>query len=485
MSVEERPPAPAGEPTLFTRASRALGWSMASTVISRFSTLAIGIALARILGPDAFGTFAVALVVLLAVLSFNELGVSLAIVRWPGEPREIAPTVATLSVLTSTVVYGALYLGAPVLARALGDPEATTVIRILGLSVIVSGLVATPVALLQRAFRQGRKTVADLVTNWTSALVSIGLALAGNGAMSLAVGQLVGSLAGAVLFFAFAPQGLRFGFDPAKARALLRFGLPLAGSSIVVFATTNLDRVVVGATLGPTALGYYVLALQLAQWPVTVFSQPVRAVVPAALARLHHDPPAMRRSFLSALGLLGSITLPACLLLAATSGPLIRLLYGEVWQPASVVLLWLGPLAALRILFELFYDYFVVIADTQVVLTVQAVWFVVLLPALYAACVSGGLWSASAVQLVVALLVILPLYLASLRRTGIAPRPVVARLGAPLLGAAAVAAVALLVARTGAVDLVVLAVSGATALAAIGVLGYRQRHVVRELRTVG
>ncbi|MDO3704291.1 oligosaccharide flippase family protein [Micromonospora sp. C28SCA-DRY-2] len=485
MSVEERPPPAAERPDLFAKASRALGWSLASTVVNRLSTLAIGVALARILGPDAFGTFAVALVVLLAVLSFNELGVSLAIVRWPGEPREIAPTVATLSVLTSTLVYAGLYLGAPLLARTLGDPGSTAVIRVLGLSVVVSGLVATPVALLQRAFRQDRKTVADLVTNWTSALASIGLALAGNGAMSLAFGQLAGSLAGAALFLVFAPQGLRFGFDPAKARALLRFGLPLAGSSIVVFATTNLDRVVVGATLGPTALGYYVLALQLASWPVTVFSQPVRAVVPAALARLQDDPPALRRSFLSAAGLLGSVTLPACLLLAAAADALIRFLYGDAWQPAAGVLLWLGPLAALRILFELCYDYFVVLADTRVVLTVQVAWFVVLLPALYAAGVLGGLQAAAAVQFAVALLVILPLYLLALRRSGIPSLPVAARLAPPLVGAVAVAAVALLVARVGAVDLVVLAVAGVAALATIGVLGFRLRHVVRDLRTIG
>ncbi|MDM4718580.1 oligosaccharide flippase family protein [Micromonospora sp. WMMA1363] len=485
MSVEERPAPVAERPAFFAKAARALGWSMASTIINRLSTLAIGIALARILGPDAFGTFAVALVVLLAVLSFNELGVSLAIVRWPGDPREIAPTVATLSVLTSTLVYGGLFLGAPLLARVLGDPGSTAVIRILGLSVIVSGLVATPVALLQRAFRQDRKAVADLVTNWTSALASIGLALAGNGAMSLALGQLAGSLAGAVLFGIFAPQGLRFGFDPAKARALLRFGLPLAGSSIVLFATTNLDRVVVGATLGPTALGYYVLALQLATWPVTVFSQPVRAVVPAALARLHDDPPAMRRSFLAAVALLGSVTLPACLLLAAASDALIRFLYGDVWQPAAGVLLWLGPLAALRILFELCYDYFVVIADTRVVLNVQVVWFVVLLPSLYAAGTLAGLQAAAAVQFAVALLVIFPLYLTALRRAGIRTLSVAARLGPPLLGAVAVVLVALLMARAGAIDLVVLAVAGVTTLAAIGLLGYRLRGVIRELKTVG
>ena len=79
------------------QASRALGWSFLSNAGARFGTLAIGVLLARLLGPHAFGTFAVALVALLAVLSFNELGVSLAIVRWQGDPAEIAPTVTTLS----------------------------------------------------------------------------------------------------------------------------------------------------------------------------------------------------------------------------------------------------------------------------------------------------------------------------------------------------------------------------------------------------
>jgi O-antigen/teichoic acid export membrane protein len=484
MSVQD-PPAPPVEPSLFQKASRALGWSLISTVLSRLSTLVIGIALARILGPESFGTFAVALVVLLAVLSFNELGVSLAIVRWPDDPEEIAPTVATLSVLSSLLVYAGCYFGAPAFAEALGDPGAVPVIRVLALSVIVSGAVATPVGLLQRAFRQKRKTAADLVTNWVSALVSIGLALAGTGAMSLAVGQLSGSLAGAILFFAFAPQGLRLGFDPGKARALLRFGLPLAGSSIIVFATTNVDRIIVGAVLGPTALGYYMLALNLANWPITIFSQPVRAVVPAALARLQQDRPAMRSAFRSAAGLLAAIALPACLLLSGAAGPLIRFLYGDVWGPAATVLVWLGPLAALRILFELFYDYFVVIASTRVVFTVQVIWFVALLPSLYLASSAAGLWAAGAAQFAVALLVVLPIYLYELHRTGVSVASLASRVAPAVLGAAAVAAVAVLATRAGWPDLVVLAVSGVAAAATTALLGYRLRHAVGELRSAG
>ena len=169
-----------GGGSLVGRAGKALGWSFLSTALGRLSTLGIGIALARMLGPAEFGTFAVAMVALLAMLSFNELGVSLAIVRWPGDPKEIAPTVATISMLSSVAIYIACFLAAPAFAAAMGEPRATPVVRVLAVCVVVSGIVATPVAMLQREFRQDRKMLADQVSTWAGALTSIGCAWPGS-----------------------------------------------------------------------------------------------------------------------------------------------------------------------------------------------------------------------------------------------------------------------------------------------------------------
>jgi PST family polysaccharide transporter len=96
--------------------------------------------------------------------------------------------------------------------------------------------------------------------------------------MSLAVGRITGAVAAAVLYIIFSPEPLRFGFDRARARALLRYGTPLAGSTVVVFAVTNVDQLVVGRVLGATALGFYALALNLATWP-RAFSMIMRPCV--------------------------------------------------------------------------------------------------------------------------------------------------------------------------------------------------------------
>lgn len=469
---------------LFGKVSRALGWSLVNTAVGRLGTLAIGIALARLLGPQEFGLFAVAMVALLAVLSFNELGVSLAIVRWPGEPGQIAPTVATISMASSVLVYAGCFLGAPAFAAAMGAPEATGVIRLLTVNVLISGLVAVPAALLQRAFRQDRKMIVDQVNNWGGALISIALAVGGMGALSLAIGRLAGAGASGVLFLVFSPEPLRFGFDAASARALLRFGLPLAGSSIVVFAVAGVDQLIVGNVLGATALGFYVLAFNLSSWPVAMFSQPVRNVAPAAFARLQHDLPAMRRTFLSTAGLLAGLTLPVCLLLSGAAQPLIRLVYGAAWEPASAALLWLGILGGLRILFELVYDYFVVLARSRAVFTVQLIWLVALVPALVAGARMDGISGVGAAHVAVAALVVLPLYLWELSRAGIAVRDVLTRVGPPLLVATGVGLAAVAAHSVISLDLLALGVAGVIALAAIGLLLYRMRPALHGLRAM-
>jgi len=479
--MTEKHPARAND-SLFARAGRALGWSFASTAASKLSTLVIGIVLARLLGPHAFGTFAVATVALLALLSFNELGVSLAIVRWPDDPRAVVPTVATISVAASALMCGVCYVAAPAFSAAMGDPSATPVVRVLGLSVLVSGLSAGPVALLQREFRQDRKMIGDQVGSWTAALVSIACAVGGMGAMSLAVGQLLGSLVSAALFAAFAPAGLRFGFNPAKAGALLRFGLPLAGSSIVVFAVSHTDKLVVGAVLGPVPLGFYVLAANVANWPNSMFSLPVRSVAPALLARLQRNRPVMRSAFLSFGALLAAVTVPACAVLAAGSGPLVDLVYGPVWHASAAVLAWLALVTVVRVLFELLYDYFVVLANTRVVFTVQLLWFAALVPGLYFGARWGGPAGAAAAQLVVAVLVVAPIYLVELRRTGVGTLAFLGRLAPAFAAGAGVAAVGGLAAAFISADLVALLVCGVAGAAALGPLLYRMRGTVTSLR---
>lgn len=458
-------------------ATSALAWSVLNTAVARFGTLGIGIVLARLLGPDSYGSFAVAMVALLAVLTINELGVSLAIVRWPEDPKRIAPTVTTISILSSAVLCGAGLAVAPWFADRMGDPGATDVVRVMVCCVLVSGVVATPAALMQRAFDQKTKMFIDQVNVWVGAIVSICLVLIGMGAMSLALGRLAGTLAGGLLFVLKSPLPVRMGLDRRVLKPLLRFGLPLAGTSIIVFCVGYLDQLVTGSMLGSVMLGMYVLAFNLSSWPVTMFSQPLRSVAPVVLARLQHDPEKMRSTVMALIGVLACVVFPAITFLAAESETIVRIVYGDVWAGASAALFWLAMVAGLRIFFELIYDYLVVAGMTGSIMSIQVCWLMALIPALFLGA-TAGIAGVAMAQFVVVAALVLPLYLWRLRAVGVQPLRLLRQLVLPACASALLFAASALFARMElAVPFALLLSATAAASVTAGLLWFKRADV--------
>ncbi len=458
--------------TLAAKASRALGWNFVNTALSRLGALGISIMLARLLGPHVFGAYAVALVALYAMQTFNELGMSLAIVRWEADPRDIIPTISTVSVAVSVVTY----------ASAMGAPAATNVVRVLALAILIDGFCNTPAGLLQRRFQQGKATIAAQVGNWVGVALTVALAWSHHGAMSLAIGQVAGSLVVAIFLIAFAPESLHFGFDPAQARALLRFGLPLSGSNLISFGVMSVDQIIVGHMLGSTSLAFYVLAFNLSSWPYNMFLGPVRNVAPAVFSRLQHDQPARRSTFLSAAGILTAVTLPICLLIGGSATALIGFVYGARWLPAAQPLIWLAVAGGARIFLQLAYDYLVVVGWTRLLLIIQLVWLVALIPCLIGATRAGGIYGAGLAEAAVALLVVLPCYLAALRKAGIGLMALGKSLLLPLTAAAAAGLIAMGVGMLVPSNLIALAVSGVMTIALIGLIAYRMRSTLADLK---
>lgn len=395
-----------------------LRWSMLNNAITKLGTLALGMAVARLVSPANFGQFAVALVVLAGLLSVNEAGVSLAIIRWPGPISRIAPTVTTIALLGSSLVTGVALLTAGTVAAALGSPEAAPVVRVLALSALLDGCTSVPAAQLTREFRQRERAGIDLTALVVTAVTTLWLASAGLGAMSLACGRLAGNLISIPLFLRAVDRVYLPRFDRHVAFELLRFGMPLAGASLLVFVMLNIDYAIVGSSLGPTQLGLYLLAFNLSSWPVTMFSEAVRRVSLSAFSRLAEGGVVPREPFERALGLMLAAALPVCALLGLLAEPLVHVAYGKVWTAAAPALSFLALLAAARVTAELAYDVLVALGRSGSTLAVQIVWTVLLGPALTMGVRADGIRGVALAHAAVAWLVAIPLYAVLLRRCG-------------------------------------------------------------------
>ena len=422
---------------------RGAAWSTVDVVINRALSFALGVAVARLLTPDDFGVYAVALVVHVIVVNVSELGVSSALFR--GDARDVdaaAPTVTTIA-LTSSAVLGALMaLAAPVLSGLLGAPDATSTIQVMALTLPLAGVGAVPGALLRRNFRTDKLFVAGIANNLVSGVVVIALALAGLGPLALACSFVAGQVVSTAAILALAPVRPRPGWDPRQARTLFRFGLPLAGANVLGFSIQNVDYIVIGRMLGSTPLGLYMLAFNISGWPQNVFSAVVRSVAVPAFARLQQEGSDMAVQLARALRLVSRVTFPACLLLAALAHPLVVTVYGARWAAGADALVGLALFAATRTIMEVLSDFLLALGRTRAILAVQVLWLPTLTVALVVFVGRFGIAGAGAAHAAVATFVVVPSFVLCVRRAGVPVLLVARALLAPFCWAAGASAAA-------------------------------------------
>ena len=122
------------------------------------------------------------------------------------------------------------FLLAPHIAHLAGSDDATPVIRLLAVTILIDGFTAVRSAALMRNFQQDKLTLAVAAGFIVQAPLAIALAANDGGPYSFVVGQVCGTAVTAVAMFAFARVPFRIGFDRVVFRSLLKYGAPLVVS---------------------------------------------------------------------------------------------------------------------------------------------------------------------------------------------------------------------------------------------------------------
>lgn len=417
-----------------------LAWSSINSLVLKLGTFAIGIVLARLLAPEQFGVFAVALTVQLVLMSLADLGMTADLVR-SADPARLAPTVATLGLVTGAVLTTTLVLSAQGLADLLGSADAGPVIAVMAVSLLLAGAGIVPYAALQRRFAQKELFIIALADFTVSSVLTVLLVINNFGVMSLALGRLAAQLVTLLLQFILSGERVRPGFNREVAPEVLAFGIPVAGANILSWALLNLDNVVISRLAGPVALGFYFLAFNVSSWPMSAIGQVVRSLSIPAFARVAGG--RSDRSLSAMLGPVWAVALLAGLMLALLSAPLIELVYGNRWLPAAAILAWLGVFGALRTLFDLSASYLLARGAAKATLLVQIAWIMGLLPATILGILWAGTTAVAIAHLVTGLLVVVPAYALALHRAGADIKSLVPAIWPPLAAAVPSAAVSL------------------------------------------
>jgi lipopolysaccharide exporter len=462
---------------------RALAWSTLNNLLLRFGNLALGIALARLLAPAEFGVFAVALTLQAILLTLAELGMSADLIR-QGDIEAKAGTATTVSTVTSALLALGMCLAAAPFSAVMGSPHATPVVQLMSLTLVLSGLSCVPYSIMQRDFRQPEQTALGVIGLGMDVIITISLVLFGFGAMALAISRVITLATTTTVQFFLVRMRPTFAFDREVARGLVRFGVPLAAANLVYMGVNYIPNLMVGRQLGTEALGFYVLAFNIASWPMNALGAAVRAVALPGFARIA-EPERKAEGLAAAAAVTMAWAMLAGILLSGLATSLIPFVYGEKWLPSAQALAGLAIFGAIRIVAELLATFLVVIGATRRVLVVQLAWIAALVPAVIGGVAWNGLAGAGWACAASAAFVVLPAYLLMVRRQHVPMARMVRRLVAAVLCALPATAAGMLVAALVHGNLLALVCGGlATTAVYVALMARPFRRWFAELRAM-
>jgi len=391
-------------------------WSMSSTILLRLASIGVTAVVARILTPQDFGVFAVATTVYTIVSALGEFGVGSCLSRADLDVDALAPTMWSVSLVTSSIVAAIMVLFAKPIASSLGSADGAGPVRVMAITMILIGVTAVPTAQCTREYKQGKIFLANVISFFPSTIVLFVLAKSGDGAMAFAWSRIAGQFTSCVVMLASAGRLYVPGLTRYAFGVLLKFGLPWAGANFVGYILQNVDYAFIGHLMGPATLGSYVVAFNAASWSSSLLFGVIYAVAIPTFSRVKEDPAKLADAMANGVRAIVLIAAPMCFLSMVLARPLVSTIYGARWSSSAAVLSVLSLYGLISVVCILFSNMIAALGKSNFILIVQLIWLAALVPAMAIGVREDGMVGAAVAHIIVLVPIVLPCYLIALKR---------------------------------------------------------------------
>lgn len=322
---------------LAEQAGSAIIWKAIQLLGVKGLSIARLLVLAIILAPEDWGLVAIGAVTAELFVALTDVGLNDAVVQRKDVKPHHYDTAWTVGVLRGLLIAGVVALTAPAIASLFGEPEATAVIRVLGLRPLVDSLasarvieltrtlefrpltlIRVPAALVETA---GIFVVLALPAFLVDTLFAIGLAST-LGVWALVIGAFAGSVSGVLLSYRLAPYRPRLSLTDFGE--LFTFGKWVFATRVTRNAGQFGLRSVVSRLLGSEDLGRFYLAQKITVLPNDLVSEIVRGVAFPVMSRVQESRSRTSRVFKATLTAMLTLLVPVYATLFVMAGPLVN-----------------------------------------------------------------------------------------------------------------------------------------------------------------
>ncbi len=291
--------------------------------------------LARALVPSDFGAFAFVTVVTQLSMLLGDAGLGAALVqRRERLSNDLLAVVFTFQQVLLLGLVLAVWFASPWLISYYHfPPEYVWLVRLTILSLGFTSLRAVSALVLERNVDFQKIAKVEIAEALTYYLLCSAFAVSGFGVWSFAWAAIARAAVGAAVMFRIAPWRVALRWDFPAIKELARFGLPFQGSNLLGFANSSLTPVILGATLGPAAVGFVNFAASLvgyASMPAWVIN---RVSFPA-FSRMQGEESAFADAFLKLQRASALMMFGIAALLLGLAEPIIVHVFSAKWQPS-------------------------------------------------------------------------------------------------------------------------------------------------------
>lgn len=324
--------------SLKNKTIKGVAWSSIDNVMQYAVSFVVGVILARLLSPDDYGLIGIIGIFTAICSTIINGGFGNALIRKQDATEEDYNTVFIINIGVSIILYGVIFLCAPIIAQFFERQELTGLTRVTSLSIIIGALALVQQTILTKRIDFKTQTRITVISSVTSGVIGIIMAFAGCGVWALVFQGLLSQTMQTILLWVFNKWYPNFCFSKDSFKDLFGYSWKLTVSWLLDTIWRQIYQIVVGKFYSPSALGQYTRANGFAQLFSSNLTNVLTRVSFPVLSALQGDTERMVSGYRKMIKVSMLLSTGGLFLLGAVSEPLLFSLIGAKWYDATVYL---------------------------------------------------------------------------------------------------------------------------------------------------
>lgn len=306
-------------------------WRFAERCGAQLVSFVVSIVLARILSPEAYGTIALVTVFTAILQVFVDSGLGTALIQKKDADDLDFSSVFYFNFIVCLVLYAVMFLAAPYIALFYEDSTLTSVIRVLSLTIVISGVKGIQQAYVSRNMLFKRFFFSTIGGTIFSAFLGIGMACAGFGVWALVAQQISNTAIDTLILWITVKWRPKKVFSWQRLKYLLSFGWKLLVSALLDTGYNNLRNLIIGKLYSPTDLAFYNQGDKFPKVIVTNINASIDSVLLPTMSNVQEDRERVKQMTRRAIKTSTYIMAPLMMGLAFCAEPIVRLVLTDKW----------------------------------------------------------------------------------------------------------------------------------------------------------